>query len=54
MTKFERKKILEAIKYIHTDEEDGGDYHIGMDILADLLKADRKRRMRKAIIEEEK
>lgn len=44
MTKRERKLILKAMWYIHTGEEDGGDYNAGMDILCDLLNADRKRR----------
>ena len=37
MTKKERKIILKAMWYLHTDEEKGGDYHKGMDLLSDLV-----------------
>lgn len=36
MTKREREQIKKAIRYIHSDEGSGGDYHKGMDILCRL------------------
>jgi hypothetical protein len=36
MTKRERIKLTEAIRLIHANEEDGGDYHKGMSILCEL------------------
>lgn len=37
MDEAERKKLRQAIDFIHRNEGDGGDYNKGMDILSDLL-----------------
>jgi hypothetical protein len=37
MRKSELERLTQAVKLIHTDEADGGDYHKGMNILADLI-----------------
>lgn len=36
MTPEEQKRIREAIRYIHADEEEGGSYDKGMRILCEL------------------
>ena len=36
MTNRERRAIIRAIRYIHADEDNGGNYQAGMDILARL------------------
>lgn len=37
MTRAEKSSIINAMKLIHTDEDQGGSYEAGMDILADLV-----------------
>ena len=46
MTKNERKKIIQAMWHLNNNEEDGGDYNAGMDILYQLAY-DRKSLMPK-------
>lgn len=36
MTNRERRAVIRAMRYIHSSEEEGGDYNAGMDILATL------------------
>jgi len=45
MTKGEREKLKKAIWYFVTDEDKGGDWEFGMNILLDLLKTSKKRGM---------
>ena len=37
MTRRERRAVLRAMAFIHADEDHGGDYNAGMDILARLV-----------------
>jgi len=48
MTKRECRLLWKAMWYLDRAIEDGGDYDAGIDILANLLRADRKRRKRQS------
>ena len=50
MNEAERKKLRQAIDFIHRDEAEGGDYNKGMDILSDLLMS---KRLTKAALKRE-